>query len=254
MKTGFVRPWIALALAGAVVAAQAAQPQPMAGRSAAMGIIADNGVRAEFLTEDFLSAHPDLRWRREALAAYQEQYYARALKLFKRAASFSDKPSQAAIAEMYWTGTGMSADRPMAYAWSDLAAERLSPGLVAVRERYWRELNASERTSAIERGQALLAEYGDDVAKPRLGRVLRRNSGKMTGSRLGVIGNLQILPRRAPRAGNGMTFRGDEYYASKYWEPDEYFQLQNAAWGGPPPATGKVKVGEPEAAPSTDGN
>src|SRR3546814_3009538 len=71
------------------------------------------------------------------------------------------------IAEMHWRGLGVPQDRELGYAWMDLAAERMYPNFVIKRERYWQLLDADQRRNAIERGQQLLAEYGDDAAKPR---------------------------------------------------------------------------------------
>lgn len=203
------------------------------------------GVSPELLTEGFLSAHPDLRWRREGLAAYDSHRYADALAQFQRAARYSDKPSQAMIAEMYWRGLGVPQDRPIAYAWMDLAAERLYPNFIAYREAYWQALTPAEQANAISRGQALLAEYGDDAAKPRLAHLLERTRKSATGSRTGYVGFLEIIPMTGPMANSGMRIRGDEYYADKYWKPAQYFALQDTLWNAPPP-NGKVTVGEVE--------
>src|SRR3546814_6828921 len=80
---------------------------------------------------------------------------------FLRAARYADKPSQAMVAEMHWRGLGVPQDRELGYAWMDLAAERMYPNFVIKRERYWQLLDADQRSNAIERGQQLLAEYGD---------------------------------------------------------------------------------------------
>lgn len=72
------------------------------------------------------------------------------------------------VAEIYWEGQGVKADRPRAYAWMDLAAERQFVAFVAKREKYWAQLNNEEREEALSIGAQLYAEYGDDVALPRL--------------------------------------------------------------------------------------
>lgn len=198
------------------------------------------------LTEGFLAAHPDLRWRREGIWAYEKGDYEAAFAYFRRASRYADKPSQALVAEMYWSGTGVAQDRPIAYAWMDLAAERLYPDLVGFRERYWTALGEDERADAMQRGQAVYAEFGDDVAKPRLETVLRRERRRTTGSRTGFVGNLTIIPATGPLAGTGMTLRGDQYYAREYWEPGRYWQLQDEMWRAP--LRGRVRVGEIEQA------
>lgn len=203
------------------------------------------------LTEGFLAAHPDLRWRAEGVRSYERKDYAAALTELKRAAYYGDKPAQAIIAEMYWGGIGVPEDRALAYAWMDIAAERAYHDFLVRREGYWRALDEAQRRDALERGQAVLAEYGDDVAKPRLERILKREMRRVTGSRVGFVGNLTIIPNTGPLAGTGMTLRGDEYYAKKYWQPKEYWQLQDALWKAP--LKGRVRVGELESVESKAG-
>lgn len=207
--------------------------------------VGEPGISPELMTEGFLSAHPDLRWRREALHAYANKRYDQAMEYFLRAARHADKPAQAMIAEMYWTGTGVVQDRALGYAWMDLAAERFYSNFIIKREEYWRALSEAEQRDAIVRGQPLLAEYGDDVAKPRMAKVLRKRRS-VTGSRVGFVGNLEIIPFTGPYAGTGMTLRGDEYYAPKYWQPDKYFEWQDEVWDAPAARKGRVKVGEIE--------
>src|SRR5690606_3408590 len=119
------------------------------------------------------------------------------------------------LAEMLWEGDGVPRDRAQAYAWSDLAAERGWPDLLGKRERYWNQLDAAERERAIEVGLPLLREYGDDVAKPRIDTKLRQARRRITGSRVGHVGNLTIrLPSVAgdPMQG-GHDVDGSRYYA-----------------------------------------
>src|SRR5690606_22663884 len=85
----------------------------------------------------FDEGHPDLKWRVEAIRAMEKGRKREAFELFKRAASYADKPSQAMVAEMYWTGTGALRNRPLAYAWMDLAAERGYTKYLARREYIW---------------------------------------------------------------------------------------------------------------------
>ncbi|MBA3929842.1 MAG: hypothetical protein C0521_09675 [Xanthomonas sp.] len=200
------------------------------------------------LTEGFLAAHPDLRWRAEGVRSYERKDYAAALTELKRAAYYGDKPAQALVAEMYWHGIGVAGDRALAYAWMDIAAERLYHDFLVRREGMWSALDDAGQRDAIARGQVLLEEYGDDVAKPRLENILRREMGRTTGSRVGFVGNLTIIPNTGPLAGSGMTVSGNEYYAPKYWQPEKYWQLQDAIWKAP--LRGRVRVGEVESVPA----
>lgn len=207
--------------------------------------VGEPGISPELMTEGFLSAHPDLRWRREGLHAYSNKRYDQAMEYFLRAARYADKPAQAMIAEMYWTGIGAAQDRALGYAWMDLAAERFYSNFIIKREEYWRALDEAEQRDAIARGQPLLAEYGDDVAKPRMAKMLRKHRS-VTGSRVGFVGNLEIIPFTGPYAGTGLTIRGDDYYAPKYWQPEKYFEWQDEVWDAPAARKGRVKVGEIE--------
>jgi hypothetical protein len=209
--------------------------------------VGEPGISPELMTEGFLSAHPDLRWRREGLHSYANKRYAEAMDYFLRAARYGDKPAQAMIAEMYWKGIGFPQDRALGYAWMDLAAERFYSNFLIKREQYWESLDEATRRAAIERGQSLLAEYGDEVAKPRMAKVLRKERN-VTGSRVGFVGNLEIIPFTGPNAGSGMSIRADEYYAPKYWQADKYFEWQDQVWDAPNARKGRVEVGDVEQA------
>ncbi|MEJ5208464.1 hypothetical protein [Denitratimonas sp. CY0512] len=196
--------------------------------------VGEPGIALEVMTSGFLAAHPDIRWRREGLHDYSNQRYEQALTHFRSAARYADKASQAMIAEMHWMGLGVPPDPVQGYIWMDLAAERVYPNFMILREIYWEALDASQRQAAIEQGQAVYAEFGDDVAKPRLERVLRRERRNVTGSRTGFVGNITIIPNTGPLAGGGLTISGDQFYAAKYWEPAKYWALQDSIWKNPP--------------------
>lgn len=196
-------------------------------------------------TSGFLAAHPDLRWRREGLYALEQDRAGEALTFFKRAARYADKPSQAMVAEMLWTGTGVPIDRPQAYAWMDVAAERAYVPFLAKREQYWNALGETERARALEVGAGIYDEYSDSVAKARLERLLRRAQRKVTGSRTGFVGNLQVM---VPGPGGVMlTIDGSRYYDDQYWEPEQYWAWQDSIWKDPP--TGTVTVEPLEVVP-----
>ena len=189
-------------------------------------------------TEMFLQAHPDLRWRREGLQSLEEGRAAEAMERFKRAARHADKPSQAMIAEMLWTGRGTQVDRPVAYAWMDIAAERAYLPFLAKREQYWAAMDAGDRQRALDVGRPLLDEYGDAAAKPRLAKVLRRAARNITGSRTGFVGNVEVI---VPGPGGvALRIRGDTFYDKQFWQPERYFAWQDSIWKDPP--SGRVDV------------
>ncbi|HEU4814301.1 MAG TPA: hypothetical protein VFS99_08750 [Xanthomonadaceae bacterium] len=209
-------------------------------------------------TAGFLSAHPDLRWRTEALAALEDHRAGEAFDYFMRAARYADKPSQAMVAEMLWTGTGVPVDRPRAYAWMDVAAERAYVPFLAKREQYWNTLSETERAQALEVGAAIYDEYNDSVAKERLERLLRRAQRNVTGSRTGFVGNLQVM---VPGPGGVMlTIDGSRYYDEQYWEPEHYWAWQDSIWKDPPKGTVSVRPlevvtgDEPSTADDGDGS
>jgi hypothetical protein len=206
--------------------------------------IGEPDIAPELLTEGFLAAHPDIRWRREGLYAFNKKRYDEAYNCFRRAARYADKASMAMLAEMYWKGLGVTQDKEIGYVWMDLAAERMYPNFLILRERYWGELSQAEQAAAIKRGQPVLAEFGDDVAKRRLNRVLKREMATITGSRVGYVGSLMIYPMTGPLGGSAIPMLGDEYYNRDYWRPEYYWKWQDKVWKAPP--EGKVEVGDLE--------
>lgn len=188
----------------------------------------------------FLESHPDLLNYRRGLDTFRNGDPERALRHFRIAARYADKPSQAMIAEMYWTGTGVERDRPLAYAWMDLAAERGSPRLLAMRESYWASLDAAERSDALARGVALYVGYGDAVAQPRLNAVLRRKSKRIAGSRTGYTGNTRVIALM-PGVGDlsddteagtppTLTMAAEAFYDPTYWDPENYYAWRDLQW------------------------
>ena len=193
----------------------------------------------------FLSAHPDLNWRLKGLEAYQKGEFEEALMLFRKAARYADKPAQGMVAEMLWQGQGTAQDKPLAYAWMDLAAERMYPTMVLNRERYWKQLDEAQRAEAIERGKAVFAEFADAVAKPRLEVQLRRARNSATGSRAGGAGRTVAISIAGP--GGMTTIDGSQYYQDKFWEPEQYWTWQDNDWRVLP--RGRVDIGPLEALP-----
>lgn len=172
----------------------------------------------------FVNGHPDLKWRRDAMALYDAGRHQEALVLFQRAARFADKPSQAIVSEMYLKGQGVPADPVLAYVWMDLAGERGYPKLIARREALWAGLDQAQRRRAVEQGGALYREYGDPTARPRLQGELRRVAAQSTGSRLGQAGATQIYVRGGHA--EHPVGSGEQFYDPRYWGGDGYFEWQ----------------------------
>lgn len=226
-----------------------------AAAATAQNALRDEGVDTALIGSDaFLAGHPDMLYRKWADEAYRQGRYERALRFYKRSARFADKASQGRVAEMYWVGEGVEPDRALAYAWMDLAAERGYRKILAIRERYWAALTPAERERVIEVGQAIYAEYGDEVAKPRLEKALFKARRQMTGSRTGSLtGNLTVTSVARGRASvgdalrDGISFRGERFYDDTYWKPELYWAWQAKLFDEVPEGT--VEVGELTADP-----
>ena len=190
-------------------------------------------------SEGYQIAHPDLRWRGAAEAAYRKQRYAEAFDKFRRAARYADKPSQAMLATMLWNGEGASRDRAQAYAWMDLAAERGYPTLLAQRERYWNELDAAERTRAVEIGQGIYAEFADSVAKPRMEKELvRYRIETTTGSHAGK-GGASRVKMFDQASGRIIELPGLIYHDPRFWDAGQHWRTQDALWASRPATASK---------------
>jgi hypothetical protein len=197
------------------------------------------------LSAGFLSAHPDLRYRLLGMEEFKQGRYEDALKFFQRAAFYADKPSQGMVGEMLWNGQGAPKDVALAYAWMDLAAERGYVGFLGLRERYWSALNETERQRAVQEGAALYAKYGDAAAQPRIATTLRRERRKITGSRTGFVGNVQIY---VPGPNGFEQIDGSKFFDEKYWDPKQYQAWHDNVWMKP--RIGRVSVGDLEQLPA----
>lgn len=206
--------------------------------SSVMGVAAAQSGRPMMeqdiiINEAFLGSHPDLLNRLRGFHELEERNDpSRAANYFRRAARYADKTSQAMYAEMLWTGNGVEQDKAAAYAWMDLAAERGFKELLAVRERYWAELDEAERKDALNIGRKIYAEYGDDVAKPRMEQVLTKAQRSKTGTRTGSSGmNYMIV--MIPGNGAWTTVGGEQFYRDEYWHPKEYWTWKDLNVEGP---------------------
>lgn len=225
----FLQAIIAIALYAGATALQAAEPTAP-GRSKA-----DRQVMS---TDAFLDHHPDIKYRLLGLHAYERGRHGEALAHFRHAARYADKPAQSMLAEMLWKGEGTAIDRPLAYAWMDIAAERGYTTMLAFRERYWAQLDEAQKRDALARGAELYREYGDETAKPRLERLLLKAKRDITGSRVGFVGALQI---HIPAPGGMVTVTGEQFYADHFWLPAQYWRWQDVEWKKP--GAGTVDVG-----------
>ena len=196
-------------------------------------------------------SHPDQRYRNAGIVAYKHGDKALALRLFIKAASYADKVSQAMVAMMYWSGDGIGADRPRAYAWMDLASDRNYRDLLVQRELYWHLLSQTEREQALVIGREIYDEYSDEQGLDRLKLKLSRGMLSVTGSRTGFAGNGYSILKDGG-AGSLQDLMGGTHvdfgrmYDPMLWNPGQYARLKDLQWELKRPLHGHVVVGDPE--------
>ncbi|AHX15044.1 hypothetical protein CH75_18920 [Dyella jiangningensis] len=212
--------------------------------------------------------HKDVLYRELAMEAYKNGDKERAFKMFTRAASYADKPSQAALANMYWDGIGTSVDRPRAYAWMDLAASRGYAHFIAKREYYWSQLTEAERAQALRVGQDIYAEYDDKITLHRLQMELEFTRRNVVGSHVGFVGpgnvygfthtmNTGRASTGLPRPGGSGTSTSaseqdlglpianlNELYRPSVWKVNDYARFKDIQWQERVESKPSVDVGD----------
>ena len=189
----------------------------------------------------FLDSHPDMMYRQWGVDALHRGKADKAMENFRLAARYADKPAQGYLAEMYWFGVEHPADKVMAFAWMDVAAERGYPLFMELRDQYWAALPLEQQEVARAQARQLAAEYGDAVAKPRIAAVLLRGQRAMTGSRTGSMSNNVDITYF--EGGTSRKIKADRLYDKKYWDPELYQRWQDETWMKV--RRGTVKVGAP---------
>jgi hypothetical protein len=185
---------------------------------------------------------PNELWRLYGADAAAKGNFGDAVRHFRHAARYGDKYSQHRISLMYWHGAGVEVDRALAYAWADLAAERMYPSFVVLREKMWMTMQPAERERALRAGQALYDEFGDETAKPRLARAIENSTRDITGSRTGFYDErLQVVGTSRGRGigGDLGNFDLTPMYADWRRDPHRYWAAEDAVW-----SHGNVEVGE----------
>ena len=231
----------------------------------AMAQQTDEGLLIALLNNNqIIAAHPDLFYRDLGVRAYKAGNKQRAVGLLLKAASYADKPAQAMLATMYWDGDGIAKDRPRGYAWMDLGADRGYRDLLIQREKYWAQLNASERQGAVSEGRQIYAKYNDAAGLRKLDQVLRRAANQATGSRTGFGGNDLTVRLRGGTAGpalqpqqeigptvlGGTPVRGTDYYSPMLWSAAPYAKLKDRVWKYARHETVTVEVGPLQSLPA----
>ncbi|MFC3550745.1 hypothetical protein ACFOLC_06900 [Lysobacter cavernae] len=234
--------WSAIVLACCALASGGSAPEAEA--EAAVLADTDRTNLYEFdFRRRFAATHPNELWRLYGADSARKGDWQDALRHFRHAARYADKYSQHRISLMYWHGVGVERDPVQAYVWADLAAERMYPQFLLLREKMWQALDEGQRQRALRDGVALYAQYGDDVAKPRFAQAMSRARTQVTGSRTGFVGNLAVTtpgPGGELFGGNGsLDLAG--MHAQERYDPERYWKVEDALRGD-----GNVDVGPAE--------
>lgn len=135
---------------------------------------------------------PGEKYYFDAVRAIQKKDYSFAVNMYQVSASWAYKPAQYNLGVMYLKGEGVPVDRPRAMAWMALAAERGDPQFVQAREMVYADLSKDEFARANEIWRELKSDYGDDTALARAKMRWAHVRAEMTGSRVGMPGNLKV--------------------------------------------------------------
>ena len=172
--------------------------------------------------DNYMINTPSWSHMAEALRAYRIGQFRRAFGRFRLAANWANKHAQAWIGWLYTTGQGVEQDVPRAYAWLKLAAERGYPTFVEDVEALRGTMSPEELAHGeLILSQELLPQLGDEVAVRRTSREMWSERMKVSGSRVGYTGNLQVVDH----ADLG-TFYGGAFYAADRWNLKRVIQFE----------------------------
>lgn len=185
--------------------------------------------------------HPNEMWRYRALRELKRGRPGQAAGYFRQASRYADKFSQHALSLLHWHGVGVERDRAQAYVWADLAAERGYRDLLLLREKMWQEMSAAQRAQALQLGEAMYREYGDEAAKPQMEWAMRRALASATGSRVGATTDRIVFWEYGATEGVNLSAR--DFYATERWKAERYWREQDRQWNA------RVIVLPPESVP-----
>lgn len=117
--------------------------------------------------------------------SFDDGHYARALSNYKRLSKLSDKYSQYRLAVMYLQGLGVEHNLIEAYAWSYVAAESSKKPYVDFHKAVREMLEPQQQDAAREKAGDYVTQYGLFRAAAHAVRLIRREKGQCTGSRVG---------------------------------------------------------------------
>jgi len=173
--------------------------------------------------DNYMINHPSFPHMIEGLRSYRNGEFKRAFGRFRLASNWANKHAQAWIGWMYTLGQGVEKDVPRAYAWLKLAAERGYPTFVEDVQA----LSEAMTDQEIAHGelilrQELMPKLGDEARVRRTSMEMWREKMKVSGSRVGYTGNLQVVDHS-----DIGTFYGGAFYAEDRWNLKRVIQFEN---------------------------
>ena len=154
---------------------------------------------------------------------YKAQFYLKnrdyraALEMFELAGYWANKIAQYNVGIMYFNGIGgLPVDKIRGVAWLGIAAEQHSDLADAALQAAYATLTPDQRQQANSTFRSLNDRYGDKVTLQRAMRHYEEERRNVTGSHLGLIGNMTIFnPDKSFQSGNS-------YYAEQKKDFDDY--------------------------------
>jgi TPR repeat protein len=176
---------------------------------------------------------------------YKAQFYLHkhdyrfALDMFELAGFWANKRAQYNTGIMYFNGIGVPVDKARGAAWLGIAAENHDDLTIAMLQSAYAQLSDSEKQQAQNIWQELDGKYGDATAIPRALHNFGVETGNVTGSHVGFVGNLMIAERGSD---NPEAQPASDYYRRQREQRDELIST----------ITGHVTVGAVTTLPVPD--
>jgi len=158
---------------------------------------------------------------------YKAQFYLKkkdyriSLEMSELASYWANKSAQYHVGIMYFTGTGVAADKARGAAWLRIAAEQKNPVAVHALELAYTELTPQQHIEADALWRELDKKYGDKVTLPRARAHFEDEKRNVTGSRLGLVGNIKV--RYGGLDGDSVG-SADDYYADQQKEFNTFIE------------------------------
>ncbi len=156
------------------------------------------GTPGAHLREDESRFLPGVYHYQKGCELYTRGRVAAAIAEWKVAAGWAMKEAQYNLGLVYFKGEHVEPDRPLGLAWLAIAAERKDAEFSESLAAAWHEATPAERVRANELYPALFEEFGDAHARRKAAAHFEQELSHVTGSRVGMPGNVTVW---TPRTG-----------------------------------------------------